>query len=103
MVQDALRSKILLDAFKERAAQRKGRPSNDPCDWEGSAGVGPSGKSKERLRGGGGGGKNIKKTPRRGGGGPPPPPPYSAFFKRPCDRVAETEGVARSLEEEAEA
>ena len=56
MNQDASQSKGLLDAFKERAAQRKGRPSIEALvvGKGSSGGVGPSRKSKKRPKEGGG-------------------------------------------------
>lgn len=51
MDQDALQAKGLLDAFKERVAQRKGRLSIESlAAGRGSVDVGPSGKSKKRSR-----------------------------------------------------
>jgi len=49
MVQDAPRSKGLLDSFKERVVQRKGRLSIESLVADkGSAGAGFLGKSKKR-------------------------------------------------------
>jgi len=47
MVQNSPRTKGLLDAFKEKAAQRKGRPSIESLAagaGRGSVGVGPLGR-----------------------------------------------------------
>ena len=54
MDQDASQAKGLLDAFKERAAQRKSRPNIESlAAGKGSTVIDPSGKSKKRPREGG--------------------------------------------------
>jgi len=73
MNQDVPQAKGLLNAFKERAAQRKGRPSIETL----TVGKGPaggaslSGKSKKRPRERG----NIVTINRSPGVMPTPPPP----------------------------
>jgi len=79
-----------MDAFKESVAQRKGRPRIESlAARKGSAGVGPSRKSKKRSREEG----KITMTTRSPGVTPTPPPPRRASidvdlplidnFKRP--------------------
>jgi len=77
MVQDAPRSKGLLDSFKERAVSHKGQPSIESlAAGKGFVGVGPFNKSKKRSREA----SNIAKMTRSPGEMLVPPPPLQSLI-----------------------